>query len=219
MEKKFVIFDMDGTLTDSMGVWNQLAEEYITGLGYVYSSAVMERTAHLTVLASAALFVQHYGLSKTPEQVAAEINALMENHYRSDIPLKPGAEAVLRCLRAAGVKMCVASSTSPGLIDLCLRRLGIRDCFVFLLSAEEVGAGKDRPDVYLEAARRLGCAPAGTLVFEDVIFAARTAKSAGFPLVAIYDECSRADQEGIKELADCYLLTWEDPGLFDWLGV
>ncbi len=219
MKYKYAIFDMDGTLTDSMGVWNRLAEEYITGLGRSYSPEVMERTAHLTLLDSTALFVQYYGLPKTPEQAAGEISALMEGHYRTDIPLKPGVRAVLERLRAAGCGMCVASSTSPGLIDLCLRRLGVRDCFQFLLSAEEVGAGKNRPDIYLEAARRLGSAPAGTVVFEDVIFAARTAKAAGFPLAAIYDESSRADQEALKELADRYLLTWEDPGLFDWLEV
>jgi len=219
MKNKFAIFDMDGTLTDSMGVWNRLVEEYITGLNYSYSSELLERTAHLTVLASAALFVQHYGIPKTPEQVAEEINALMEGHYRTDIPLKPGAQAVLERLRAEGYRMCVASSTSPGLIDICLRRLGVRDCFQFLLSAEDVGAGKDRPDIYLEAARRLGSAPVETVVFEDVILAARTAKSAGFPLAAVYDEYSKADQGALKELADFYLTRWDDPALLDWLGV
>ena len=217
MKKNFAIFDMDGTLTDSMGVWNQLAEEYITGLGYVYSPQVMESTAHLTVLDSAAIFVEHYRLSKTPEQVAREINALMEAHYRTDIPLKPGARTVLERLAAAGVKMCVASSTSPELLDICLRRLGVRDFFQFLLSAEEVGAGKDRPDVYLEAARRLGGTPENTMVFEDVIFAARTAKSAGFQVAAIYDTSSAADQEALRGVADCYLTGWEDPALLGWL--
>lgn len=217
MKKPFAIFDMDGTLTDSMGIWNQLAEEYITGLGYVYSPQVMERTAHLTVLDSAALFVDYYQLSKTPEQTAREINALMEEHYRSDVPLKPGARAVLERMDRAGVKMCVASSTSPELLDICLRRLGVRDLFQFLLSAEEVGAGKDRPDVYLEAARRLGGAPENTWVFEDVIFAARTAKAAGFEVAAIYDESSRADQEALKETADFYFTRWDDPALLEWL--
>lgn len=217
MKKPFMIFDMDGTLTDSMDYWYRLAEEYVTGLGFDYSPEVMEATAHLTVLDSAALFVERFGIPKTPEQAAADINALMEEHYRTDIPLKPGARELLERLKAQGVKMCVASSTSPELIDLCLRRLGVRDCFEFLLSAEEVGAGKDRPDVYLEAARRLGGTPENTLVFEDVIFAARTAKGAGFTLGAIYDESSKDDQEALKELADFYFTRWDDPALAEWL--
>jgi len=219
MRKPFAIFDMDGTLTDSMGVWNRLSEEYITGLGFDYSRDLLNATAHLTVLDTAELFVRHYGLPKTPEQAAAEINALMEQHYRTDIPLKPGARAVLDRMGAAGVKMCVASSTSPDLLDICLRRLGVRDCFQFLLSAEEVGAGKDRPDIYLEAARRLGGTPQNTLVFEDVIFAVRTAKAAGFEVAAIYDESSAAEQEALKAAADCYLTSWDDPALPDWLGL
>ena len=219
MKKPFIIFDMDGTLTDSMGFWYRLSEEYITGLGFVYSAEIMESTAHLPVLDSAALFVEHYGIPKTPEQVAADINGLMEGHYRTDVPLKPGAEDVLRRLKAQGVKMCVASSTSPELIHICLQRLGVRDCFEFLLSAEDVGAGKDRPDVYLEAARRLGGTVENTLVFEDVIFAARTAKAAGFTLGAIYDESSKDDQEALKEIADFYFTRWDDPALLEWLEV
>lgn len=217
MDKLFAIFDMDGTLTDSMGYWHHLSEEYITGMGFAYSPEIMESTAHLTVLDTSALFVRHFGLPKTPEQAAAEINALMETHYRTDVPLKPGAREFLERLRRAGVKMCVASSTSPDLIDICLRRLGVRDCFEFLLSCEEVNAGKDKPDVYLEAARRLGGTPQNTLVFEDVIFAARTAKSAGFRVVGIFDESSRNDQQALRETADCYITGWDDPALLSWL--
>ena len=219
MDKTFAIFDMDGTLTDSMGFWSRLAEEYITDLGFRYSSQVMDATAHLTVLDSAALFVRHYGLSKTPEQVAADINTLMEEHYRTDVPLKPGARAVLEGLQGAGVKMCVASSTSPRLIDICLRRLGVRDCFQFLLSAEDVGAGKDKPDVYLEAARRLGGSPDNTIIFEDILVAARTAKQAGFTLGVIYDVNSADDQEQLKALADRHFTRWDEEALLTWLGV
>ena len=104
-------------------------------------------------------------------------------------------------------------------LDICLRRLGLRDFFQFLISAEEVGAGKDRPDVYLEAARRMGSRPENTVVFEDVIFAARTAKAAGFTVAAIYDESSKHDQEELQKTADYYLTRWDDPGLLSWLGI
>ena len=101
----------------------------------------------------------------------------------------------------------------------CLRRLGVRDCFQFLLSAEEVGAGKDKPDIYLEAARRLGGSPDNTLIFEDILVAARTAKQAGFTLGVIYDVNSADDQEQLKALADRHFTRWDEEALLTWLGV
>lgn len=220
MDKKFAIFDMDGTLVDSMGCWNRLADEYLIQRGFPpLGREVKERSIAMTMLESAQLFIDLYGLSGTPEQIAGEINALMEEHYRADIFLKPGAAALLERLRSAGVKMCVASSTNPVLIDLCLRRLGVRDCFEFLLSCEEVGEGKNRPTVYLEAARRLGGSPENTIVFEDILVAAATAKKAGFSLGVIYDANSDAEQAHLKQLADCWFTRWDDEALLAWLGL
>ena len=220
MEIKFAIFDMDGTLVDSMGYWNRLADEYLARFGLPgLSPALKEECIALTMLESAQLFIREFGLPGTPEQIAGEINALMEEHYRADVPLKPGAAELLARLKAAGVKMCVASSTHPALIDLCLRRLGVRDHFEFLLSCEEVGEGKNKPTVYLEAARRLGSTPENTVIFEDILVAAQTAKQAGFSLGVIYDVNSDDEQPQLKALADCYITRWDDPALAEWLGL
>lgn len=220
MDKKFAIFDMDGTLVDSMGFWNRLSDEYLVRRGFPpLGRELKERSIAMTMLETARLFIDLCGLSDTPAQIAGEINALMEEHYRADVPLKPGAAAFLDRLRSAGVKMCVASSTNPVLIDICLRRLGVRDCFEFLLSCEEVGEGKNRPTVYLEAARRLGGAPENTVIFEDILVAAQTAKKAGFSLGVIYDANSDAEQEHLKALADCWFTRWDDEALLSWLGL
>ena len=156
---------------------------------------------------------------RTLEEAAEEINRRMELHYRTDIPLKPGAAPFLRRLQAAGVRMCVASSTAQPLIEACIQRLGVGDCFEFLLSSEAVGAGKDRPDIYLEAARRLGGGPEDTIVFEDLLFAVQTARSAGFQVAAVYDEASAGDEAALREPADFYFTRWDDPALAQWLGV
>lgn len=220
MEIKFAIFDMDGTLVDSMGFWNRLADEFLARRGFPpLSPELQEESIALTMEGTANLFIRAYRLPETPEQICAEVNGLMEAHYRSDVPLKPGAADFLERLSSAGVKMCIASSTAPALIDICLRRLGVRDYFQFLLSCEEVGEGKNRPTVYLEAARRLGGTPENTVIFEDILVAAQTAKKAGFPLGVIYDVNSDAEQPQLKALADRWFTRWDDPALPEWLGV
>ena len=220
MDKKFAIFDMDGTLVDSMGFWNRLGDEFLARRGFPpLSPELQEESIALTMEGTANLFIRAYHLPETPAEICAEVNGLMAEHYRSDVPLKPGAKAFLERLKAAGVQMCIASSTTPELIDVCLRRLGVRDYFQFLLSCEEVGEGKNRPTVYLEAARRLGGTAENTVIFEDILVAAQTAKKAGFSLGVIYDVNSDAEQPQLKALADCWFTRWDDPALTAWLGV
>lgn len=217
---KYGIFDMDGTLVDSMGVWNRASEEYLISCGVEEPDReILDRAVPMTMPETAGYLIRQFGLDSTPERVMEEINGVMERHYRTDIPLKPGARVCLDRLREAGVSMCIASSTAPELIDICLRRLGLREYFQFLLSCEEVGAGKNKPDVYLEAARRLGSTPDNTIVFEDILVAAATAKKAGFTLGVVYDENSAAEQEQLKALADRYITRWDDPALLQWLEV
>lgn len=205
MDKRYAIFDMDGTLVDSMGFWKNLASEYLRSKGVANIPAdVLERIKPMTMSESAALFRQEFGLQG---DIEAEMNAMMADHYRHDIPLTPGVSEYLRKLSEKGVKMCVASATAEHLMESCLGRLGVLPCFAFLLSCETVGAGKDSPLVYLEAARRLGAAPAETAVFEDALYAIETAKNAGFHVVGVYDES--ADWEAVKTIAD-EILIWED---------
>ena len=203
MDKKYAIFDMDGTLVDSMGYWMRLSREYLRGKGVdQVPEDVMERIIPMTMAESAALFIEMFGLSCTVAQAEAEMNAMMDGHYRRDVPLKPGVKVYLERLRAKGVRMCVASSTAEALMEACLSRLGVRDYFAFLLSCDSVGVGKDRPDVYHAAARRLGAKPADTAVFEDALFAAKTAKAAGYYVVAVRDGEDNAHWEKIKDIAD-----------------
>lgn len=210
MDKKYAIFDMDGTLVDSMGYWMRLSEEYLRGKGVDHvPEDIMERIIPMTMAESAALFIEAFGLSGTAAEVEAEMNAMMDEHYRRDVPLKPGVRAHLERLRAKGVRMCVASSTAEALMEACLTRLGVRDYFEFLLSCDSVGAGKDRPDVYHAASRRLGGSPADTAVFEDALFAAKTAKAAGYYVVAVRDGGDDSHWEKLKAAADESVSDWE----------
>ena len=210
MDKRFAIFDMDGTLVDSMGYWTGLAEEYLAGLGIrEIPEDLPGRLMSMTMAQGAALLIQTFGLTVDAGELVAQQNAVMAEHYRRDIPLKPGVREYLGALRARGVSMCVASATAEPLVEACLTRLGIRDFFQFVLSCESLGVSKERPDIFHLAARRLGAEPGEVAVYEDALHAARTAKGAGYYLVAVYDESARDRWEELQSLADEALPRWQ----------
>jgi len=203
MDKKYAIFDMDGVLVDSMEIWEKLPVEFLEKKGvHEVSGEILEKVRTLMLSESAALFVREFGLSMTPEEAAAEMDAIMAEHYRCDIGPKKGVKQYLEALEAGSVRMCVASATPEHLAESCLKRLGIRGFFQFLLSCETVGAGKSSPEIYLTAAARLGSRPEETAVYEDTPGPLKTAKKAGFHTVAVFDGASAAFWESMKEAAD-----------------
>ena len=208
MDKKYAIFDMDGTLIDSMVFWKNLATEYLTSKGILQIPAdILEQIKPMTMSESAALFRREFGLTG---DVEAQMNEMMEDHYRNDIPLKPGVREYLENLHRQSVRMCVASATAEHLMESCLTRLGVREHFEFLLSCETVGAGKRSPLVYHEAARRLGAAPREIAVYEDALYAVRTAKDAGFCVAGVYDDSAAGNWQSITEIADEIISNWEE---------
>ena len=208
MDKRFAIFDMDGTLIDSMVFWKNLATEYLTSKGILQITAdSLEHIKPMTMSESAALFRREFGLTG---DVEAQMNEMMEDHYRNDIPLKPGVWEDLENLHRQGVRMCVASATAEHLMESCLTRLGVRQYFEFLLSCETVGAGKRSPLVYQEAARRLGAVPGQIAVYEDALYAVQTAKAAGFHVVGVYDDSAADSWQAIEQESDEVVLNWEE---------
>ncbi len=211
MDKRYAIFDMDGTLVNSMTYWERLAGEYLAKKGVsAIPGDLMERIKPMTMTESAALFLEEFRLPGTAESVAAEMNAMMDDHYRRDIPLKDGVADYLQMLKGRGVQMCVASATAQPLMEACLGRLGVLDCFAFLLSCEEVGVGKTRPDVYLASADRLGASPGEIAVYEDALYAARTAKAAGFCVVGVYDDSAALHWKELAALSDETICDWRN---------
>lgn len=208
MDKKYAIFDMDGTLIDSMVFWKNLATEYLTSKGILQiPTDILEQIKPMTMSESAALFRREFGLTG---DVEAQMNEMMEDHYRNDIPLKPGVWEYLENLHRQGVRMCVASATAEHLMESCLTRLGVRQYFEFLLSCETVGAGKRSPLVYQEAARRLGAVPGQIAVYEDALYAVQTAKAAGFHVVGVYDDSAADSWQAIEQESDEVILNWEE---------
>ena len=208
MDKRFAIFDMDGTLIDSMKFWKNLASEYLSSKGITQvSEEILQKIKPMTMSESAALFQEVFGLSG---DVEAEMNAVMDEHYRNDIPLKNGVRAYLDMLHRKGVRMCVASATAEQLMESCLSRLEIRDYFAFLLSCETVGAGKTSPLVYHESAKRLQANPDEIAVYEDALYAVKTAKNAGYYVIGVYDEGAAKNWAAVTKIADEVIINWEE---------
>ena len=203
MNKRYAIFDMDGTLIDSMRYWKNLGREYLALHGVTENlDEIMERIKPMTMTESAELFRTEFHLDGTKECIATEMNQMMDEHYRNDIPLKDGVEVYIKKLHELGVKMCVASATDVELMQACLERLGIKKYFTFLLSCEEVGVGKRKPDVYFEALKRLQekevILPENIAVYEDADYAIYTALDAGFYTIAVLDDSNRKKWEQLK---------------------
>lgn len=207
MDKQYAIFDMDGTLVDSMVYWKNLAKEYLASKGITHiPDMLLEKIKPMTMTESATLFIEKFGINGTPESVANEMNALMDTHYYKDIPLKKGIKEYLNKLYNSGTTMCVASATAVSLVEACLKRLGIIEYFSFLLSCETIGVGKSKPNIYYEAAKRLGAEPSDIAVYEDALYAAETAKKAGFYVVGVFDESAKKNFASLKEISDEIIL-------------
>ena len=210
MDKQYAIFDMDGTLVDSMSYWRNLAKEYLNLKGIMYiPDSILEKIKPMTMMESAEIFIEEFKLEGTPESIANEMNELMNRHYRKDIPLKRGVKSYLNRLHHSGVKMCVASAAEETLVEVCLQRLGIIKYFSFLLSCETLGISKSKPNIYYEAARRLGAEPQNVAVYEDALYAAETAKKAGFYVIGVFDESGEKNFDILKEISDEIIKDWQ----------
>ena len=215
MNIKGAIFDMDGTLTDSMHVWRNLGKLYLESKGIVAEPGLREKIWPMTMLEAAAYMRRRYGLQENPEQIVKEVYQLIEVFYRTQVQEKPGVRRVLEELQQAGIPMCVASATDTYLVEYALEHTGLRSYFQKIFCCREVGEGKTTDKIYQIARESLGTTVEETWIFEDALYAAGTAKKAGFPLVAIYD-ATEDGQEELKEIADIYLGSYVQwPGIQD----
>ena len=213
MNIKSAIFDMDGTLTDSMHVWRNLGNLYLESKGIVPEPELQEKVLTLTMMEAAEYMKQRYGLQGEPEQIVKEVYQLIEGFYRTEVQEKPGVRRILEELQQEGIPMCVASATDTYLVEYALAHTGLRSYFQKIYCCREVGEGKTTDKIYQFARESLGTSVEETWIFEDALYAARTAKRSGFPLVAIFDTTEEG-QEELREIADIYLESYEQ-----WTGI
>lgn len=205
---KSIIFDLDGTLIDSMKIWYQIDRQFLIENGVENPPReISERMKKLTIDESSELFIKEFNLSCTKEYVIKRIEELVRREYEENIPLKPYVNELLDFLDERNIKYCVATATYKSLAKAVLRRCGIIDRFDFILTDEDYPRGKNFPDIFMGACERLGTLPTETLIAEDSLHSIETAKNAGFPVVAVYDESAEQDSDAIKKLADYYFNT------------
>ena len=202
---QYAIFDVDGTLLDSMFIWEEAVDRTLRQKGIVPEEGLIDAIMHMSMEEGAAYVKERYRLPESSEEILTGIVADVEQFYREEAGFKKDVRALLDEFKNRNVKMVVATSGSAELAGAALERLGVRDYFLRIFSCGEIGAGKTQPDIFLKAAETLGSTPEETWVFEDAIHAVRTAKRCGFKVTAIYDESSKKDWEEIRSLGDVVL--------------
>lgn len=200
-----VIFDLDGTLVDSMWMWTDIDDEYLSRFGMKIEDAEQpEDISGMNMKETAEYFKSTYGIPRTIEQMIGDWIEMSLDKYEHEVFLKPYARELLDILKRSGVKTAIASSNGIPMIKACLRSNSVADQFDAVLSSGEVEHGKPFPDVYLAAAERIGTDPAKCLVFEDIPAGIMAAKAAGMTAVGVYDEFSSGSEARMREISDMY---------------
>lgn len=200
-----VIFDLDGTLVDSMGVWGEIDIQYLGELGYEVPPELQGIVEGMSFTETAAYFKERFRIPDTVEEIKQRWQDMAMDQYRHHVPLKPGAAEFLPWLKERGITVGMASSNHMSLIEAVLGNHGIRSYFDCIITSCDVKKGKPAPDVYLEAARRLGADPGRCLVFEDIVPGLLAGKNAGMAVCAVRDDYSLHQEEEKRAVADYYI--------------
>jgi HAD superfamily hydrolase (TIGR01509 family) len=213
MKIKGAIFDMDGTLIDSMPVWANLGSDYLRQMGITPTDDLGKTIKTMTLMECAHYFRQAHGVTHSPEEIIAGFTRMMARQYEKEIPLKPQVRPFLEKLRDAGVRCCVLTANEKHLAAVCLERLNVLSYFDFVLTCTELGLGKEDPALFIKTAELLGTIKEETMVFEDALHAAEAAKKAGLLVTGVYDPSGAKDEQAMRAIADCYVYafdTWEE---------
>ncbi|MDR1927637.1 MAG: HAD family phosphatase [Oscillospiraceae bacterium] len=198
---KAAIFDLDGTLLESMWVWQRVDLDFFAARGLRPPEDYAETIHSMTFREVALYTVERFALPESPEEVMREWNERSLRFYRDEVKLKPGAREYLEALRAKRVKLAVATNLTTHMLETVLQSNGVFHLFDALSSADEVSRGKRFPDIYLLTARKLGIAPCDCVAFDDVAAALLGIRAAGMTACAVLEPASRQDWDEMRRLA------------------
>jgi HAD superfamily hydrolase (TIGR01509 family) len=207
---KAAIFDLDGTIIDSMWVWGKIDEDYFKKRNMVQPENLKSQIEHLSFDDTAAYFKSNFNILDSIEEIKKEWTDLAYIEYLNNVKLKPGVVEFLSLLKTLNIKIGLATSNSKPLLEAVLKSNSIYHYFDSITITDEVTRGKAFPDVYLLAAERLGVKPEECIVFEDILPAVKGAKAAGMKVVGVYDYFSKEQKEDIINHADMYILEYHE---------
>lgn len=201
MDKKLFIFDMDGTLLDSMPLWRDFDDHYLKSYNITPPSGLKQIVAPLTLPECADYFIS-LGINKDRDFIVSEVISIVSSEYENNIPLKPGMYKLLEELHNDGHTICLLTTSEKAYAVPALKRLGIYGYFDTIYTSSGLNMDKRSPGIYKTICNKYNIPPQNTTVYEDTIFAIRSAKGAGCKVVAVYDEDSALHWEEIKQTAD-----------------
>lgn len=200
-----VIFDLDGSLVDSMWMWHEIDIEYLGRYQLAVPEDLQQQIEGFSFSETAHYFKNRFQLPDSIEEIKRTWNEMAWDKYMHEVPLKPGAEEFLKLCRRRGIKLGIATSNSRELVTNVADTHGLHDYFSCIMTSCDVGKGKPAPDIYLAVAKHLEVLPQRCLVFEDIIPGIMAGKAAGMTVCAVEDAYSLDQTDAKKELADYYI--------------
>lgn len=206
---KCAIFDMDGTILDSMQMWHSVSDIYLKNKGVDIEESVWNDVKRLTETETAEFFQRNYGITDSIEKICEDFENIIYEEYSKKLLLKEGAREFLEKLNEKNIPCVLATATNRKCVMACLERLGITHLFKGILTCLDLETNKHEPKIFLTAAEMCGAKVSESVVFEDAIHCIRTAKKAGFRVCAVFDKSSeeiteppKSDWERILDLLD-----------------
>lgn len=203
--KKAMLFDLDGTLVDSMWMWKKIDIEFLGRYGYDCPEDLQKSIEGMSFSETAVYFKERFEIPLSLEDIKACWTQMSIDKYRYEVPLKKGVQEFLQYCKDNGLRTGIATSNGREMVDAVIDSLGIASYLQVITTACEVNAGKPEPDIYLEVAKRLGVDPEDCVVFEDVPAGILAGKRAGMTVIAVEDDFSKGMREEKCSLADGFI--------------
>lgn len=211
MNGEVYIFDLDGTLVDSMDGAVKVVLDYLTERGIAYPDDIVSTLTPLGFAGICKYYHEHFGIPKAPEEIYQDFQAGLTNLYAKEVPAKDGAERVLKTLQERGVRTFVLTGSPHAFLDVCIQRLGFTQYFENCwTAAEDFGYLKGDERLYKAVAERIGVPIEKCIMIDDGVKGLRKAHEAGMQTVGFYDSYSIADEQEMRSFADRYIYQFDE---------